>query len=126
VTRLYALTDDPGVRDMLSFLIARDSMHQNQWLAAIEELEHEGYDRTPVPASFPRDRELGAVAYEYLHCSDGRTAAGGRWATGPAPDGQGTFSFVEHPEPAAEAPDLAPVDVRLHGTPPLPVSPAVG
>ena len=33
VSRLYQLTDDRGVRDMLSFLLARDTMHQNQWLA---------------------------------------------------------------------------------------------
>ncbi|MFL5134914.1 MAG: manganese catalase family protein, partial [Microvirga sp.] len=30
VTRLYALTEDQGVRDMLRFMIARDTMHQNQ------------------------------------------------------------------------------------------------
>ena len=36
--RLYAMTDDPGMKDMLSFLIARDTMHQQQWLAVIEEL----------------------------------------------------------------------------------------
>src|SRR5215218_8719601 len=34
VTRLFSLTDDRGVRDMLRFMIARDTMHQNQWLAA--------------------------------------------------------------------------------------------
>lgn len=38
VCRLYNLTDDPGVRDMLSFLIARDTLHQNQWLATFKEL----------------------------------------------------------------------------------------
>src|SRR4029079_3295743 len=36
--RLYEMTDDTGVRDMLSFNIARDYMHQNQWAAAIEQL----------------------------------------------------------------------------------------
>src|SRR3954466_9228793 len=36
--RLREMTDDPGMKDMLSFLIARDTMHQQQWLAAIEEL----------------------------------------------------------------------------------------
>jgi Mn-containing catalase len=30
VCRLYNMTTDRGVRDMLSFLIARDTMHQNQ------------------------------------------------------------------------------------------------
>jgi Mn-containing catalase len=34
VARLYQLTQDAGVRDMFSFLLARDTMHQNQWLAA--------------------------------------------------------------------------------------------
>lgn len=29
--RLYEMTDDPGMKDMLSYLIARDTMHQNQW-----------------------------------------------------------------------------------------------
>src|SRR3954453_1428512 len=37
-TRLYGMTNDPGMKDMLSFLIARDTMHQQQWLAVIEEL----------------------------------------------------------------------------------------
>ena len=36
--RLYNMTDDPGMKDMLSYLIARDTMHQNQWMAALEEL----------------------------------------------------------------------------------------
>ncbi|MDD9206322.1 manganese catalase family protein, partial [Georgenia sp. 10Sc9-8] len=39
VARLYHMTDDPGVRDMLAFLLARDTMHQNQWLRAIDELQ---------------------------------------------------------------------------------------
>lgn len=36
--RLYNMTDDPGMHEMLSFLIARDTMHQNQFMAAIEEM----------------------------------------------------------------------------------------
>jgi Mn-containing catalase len=62
VCRLYNMTEDKGVRDMLSFLIARDTMHQNQWLAAIKELEEEGLDRTPVPANFPQELEKQEVA----------------------------------------------------------------
>lgn len=34
VARLYHMTDDHGIRDLLAFLLARDTMHQNQWLAA--------------------------------------------------------------------------------------------
>ena len=29
-TRLWEITDDPGMKDMLSFMIARDTMHQQQ------------------------------------------------------------------------------------------------
>src|SRR5690606_2371920 len=29
-TRLWEMTDDPGMKEMLSYLIARDTMHQNQ------------------------------------------------------------------------------------------------
>ena len=36
--RLYNATDDPGMKDMLEFNIARDTMHQQQWLAVLEEL----------------------------------------------------------------------------------------
>jgi len=53
--RLYHMTEDAGVRDMLSFLIARDTMHQNQWLAAIKELEEDGLEETPVPSNFPQE-----------------------------------------------------------------------
>ena len=42
VARVYQLTRDQGVRDMLKFNLARDTMHQNQWLAALEELENDG------------------------------------------------------------------------------------
>lgn len=31
VSRLYEMTNDTGVRDMFSFNLARDIMHQNQW-----------------------------------------------------------------------------------------------
>src|SRR5690606_32844711 len=61
VCRLYELTDDAGVRDMLSFLIARETMHQNQWLAAIAELEEDGLGSTLVPATFPQEREKAEV-----------------------------------------------------------------
>src|SRR4051812_2070508 len=54
-TRLYQMTDDPGMKDMLSFLIARDTMHQQQWLAVVEDLG--GAEQLPIPHSFPREQE---------------------------------------------------------------------
>ncbi len=101
---------------MLSFLLARDHMHQNQWLAAIEELEGEGLDETPVPATFPETAELNSVAYQYIKFSDGPASREGRWATGPAPDGGGEFQFVASPEAMGEEPMLGEGNPRLHGT----------
>ena len=63
--RLYHMTDDKGVRDLLSFLIARDTMHQNQWLAAITELQAEGLEQLPVPSNFPQKLENQEVHYQY-------------------------------------------------------------
>lgn len=118
VTRLYELTDDPGVRDMLSFLIARDTMHQNQWIAAIAELEADGIESTPAPQSFPQAQEFSEVAYQFWNCSEGTESAEGRWAKGPAPDGKGEFQYLADPQPLGEAvTELAEVDPRVHSTP---------
>lgn len=124
VCRLYELTEDKGVRDMLSFLIARDTMHQNQWLAAIEELEREGLDGTPVPMNFPQARELGAVAYQFWNMSEGTESQEGRWAKGPTPDGKGEFEYLADPTPLGPEPELGQVDPRVHGTPKAPVPPS--
>ncbi len=125
VARLYNMTEDKGVRDMLAFLIARDTMHQNQWLAAIAELEADGLESTPVPSSFPQELEKGEVAYQFLNCSDGTESQEGRWASGPAPDGRGTFTYVAAPGPMTEDEgDLGQVDPRGYGTPAMPVPPA--
>jgi Mn-containing catalase len=118
VCRLYELTDDPGVRDMLSFLIARDTMHQNQWLAAIQELEEDGLETTPVPSSFPQERELSEVAYQFLNFSEGTESANGRWARGPSMDGKGEFSYIPQPPAMGETvTQMAAGDPLLHGTP---------
>ncbi|WIJ24935.1 manganese catalase family protein [Devosia sp. RR2S18] len=124
VTRLYEMTDDPGIRDMLSFLIARDTMHQNQWLAAIKELEEDGLDKTPAPMSFPQDKEMSEVAYQFWNCSEGTESAQGRWAKGPTPDGKGQFEYLSNPKPLGETvTELPEADPRLHGTPKKPMPP---
>jgi Mn-containing catalase len=126
VARLYEVTEDHGVRDMLSFLIARDTMHQNQWLAAIEELEADGLDRTPVPSTFPQEREYTPVSYQFWNCSEGTESMAGRWAAGPTPDGRGVFEYLATPQPLGEVIDtLAPVTPATHNTPPVPMKPSV-
>lgn len=63
-TRLFSMTD-AGMKDMLRFLIARDTMHQQQWLAVIEELG--GYEGVlPIPNSFPQSEELQEVSYSFF------------------------------------------------------------
>ena len=54
--RLSNATNDPDMKDMRSFLIARDTMHQQQWLAVVE--EPGGRKGTlPIPNSFPQSEE---------------------------------------------------------------------
>lgn len=124
VARLHNLTEDPGVRSMLKFMLARDTMHQNQWLAAIAELEADGLDRTPAPGNFPLEEERRDVAYQFWNCSEGTESAEGRWASGPTPDGLGEFQYVADPRPMSQdTGQLGQVDPRLYGTPVAPVPP---
>jgi len=120
VARLYHMTDDHGVRDLLGFLLARDTMHQNQWLAAVEELKAEGAESLPVPSNFPLSKEHRDVSYQYLNFSDGAAAADGTWASGPTPDGHGEFSYHEGPTTTAEMPPPTRPDARFYGTTDMP------
>jgi Mn-containing catalase len=106
-TRLYNLTDDPGMKDMLAFLIARDTMHQQQWLAVIEELG--GYPGVlPIPNSFPQDQENREFSYLFINPLVGDLPAPeGRWSNGPSLDERGEFGLAPA-EPQGNVPTLAP------------------
>jgi Mn-containing catalase len=114
-TRLWELTDDPGMKDMLSFLIARDTMHQNQWMAVLEEQKDMGL---PVPPDFPQEQENQEFAYEFFVHSDGEVPKDARWTSGSSVDSKGEFG-VREAEPMGEVPKLAPAEARpeLHSTP---------
>lgn len=114
VVRLYESTNDCGVKDMLSWLIARDTMHQNQWIAAIKELEEK--ENVVVPSTFPRKLEKQEVSYTLFNFSRGNKSAFGRWAHGTSMDGLGTFNYVEHPVPLAPKPILHPAPPYIHDT----------
>ena len=118
--RLYHMTQDSGARDLLSFLIARDTMHQNQWVAAIQELREEGVEDLPVPSNFPQAEENQDVHYTYINFSDGAAAAEGSWASGPTPDGKGEFGYQEAPERGVPMPPPTHPDARLYGATELP------
>jgi Mn-containing catalase len=111
--RLYGMTDDPGMKDMLRFLLARDTMHQNQWLAAIEEMG--GTEAVhPIPASIPQSEEMKGPHIEEMNLSyafmsthaEPQENPGTRWANGRSIDGNGEFSFINRMEPLGEEPKL--------------------
>jgi Mn-containing catalase len=104
-TRLYEITDDPGMKDMLSFLIARDTMHQNQWMAVLEELGGPTAVH-PIPNSFPQEKEASEFSYAFISTDINKPAdPKQRWSSGPSIDGKGTFTFV-HGEAHGQEPDL--------------------
>jgi Mn-containing catalase len=104
--RLFASTEDPGMKDMWRFLIARDTMHQQQWLAVLEELG--GYqEQLPVPNSFPQSEEQSEFSYVFLSTSmEPGFPATGRWTEGTSLDGKGTYT-VQKAQPLGQVPKLA-------------------
>ncbi len=106
--QLYKMTDDAGMKDMLRFLIARDSMHQSQWLAAWEELG--GRANHPIPNNFPQQEELQEVSYSFLTTGvDGVPPPEGRWSAGSSFDGRGEFQ-TQRLTPLGGMPDLGLAD----------------
>jgi len=107
-TRLWEMTDDHGMKDMLAFLIARDTMHQNQWLAVLEDLG--GVQNVhPIPNSFPQALEKQEFSYTFIstNIADGATQQGQRWSAGRSVDGKGEFVF-EKAQPYGQEPVLNP------------------
>lgn len=113
-TRLWQATDDPGMKDFLSFLIARDTMHQNQWLAVLEELGGlQGMH--PIPNTFPQDKEQQDYNYSFISThAEGKPATDGRWTQGQSMDGKSEFTY-DRAEPIGGVPELGKADPRAFG-----------
>lgn len=108
--QLHRMTDDPGMKDMLAFMIARDTMHQNQWLAAWEELG--GAKNHPIPTNFPQEKELGEVSYQFfLTGTPDAPKYTGPAAAGKSFDGRGEFAPVDW-KPRGGVPDLGPASPK--------------
>jgi Mn-containing catalase len=112
------MTDDPGMKDMLSFLIARDTMHQNQWMAAYEELG--GPKAHPIPTNFPMEKELQDVSYSFfLTGTPDAPPYEGPAQEGKSFDGRGEFKPVDWkprggvPNLGAASPKAAVQDVQM-------------
>lgn len=78
-SRLYNMTDDPGVKAMLQYNLARDTYHQQQWLLAIEQLVEDGL------SDVVEDSNADIENAEYNHTlftNEVSQGGEGRWANG--------------------------------------------
>jgi Mn-containing catalase len=111
--RLLELTDDPGMKDMLNFLIARDTMHQQQWLAVLEELGPEM--ATNAPGDYANAPEHQDEAYTFInHLMDTPMPADARWTSGPSLDGTSEFRLEEPAKARGQAPQLQKAPPEVH------------
>jgi Mn-containing catalase len=113
--RLYNMTDDRGVKNMLKFNLARDTLHQNLWLKAIEGLQADGLETTVAPNALS-DEEYAEHATSVWHLSDGTAGQTGGWAKGMQPDGTHKFGYLLDPEPLGESAAAPPPDPALFAT----------
>ena len=105
--RLFNATTDEGMRKMLSFLIARDTMHQQQWLAVLEDMGG-ATETMPVPNSFDQGKETSEFSYAFFAtAADGSEPPTGRWTNGPSMDGRAAFSIFKN-RPMGQEPVLGP------------------
>ena len=111
VSRNFLQTEDKGVRDMLSYLMARETQHQLQFLKACEELE-EKYG--PVVSHATQD--LQKQGKEFTHTLyNGEASQALEEET--ARDGNKSC-YNSDPIMAADEPDLTAVPEILKNTPP--------
>jgi len=105
--RLFGMTEDAGMKEMWRFLIARDTMHQQQWLAVLEELGGLN-SQLPIPNSFPQSEENREFSYSFFSTAvNDATPPSGRFTAGTSLDGKGEFTVVRA-QPLGREPILAP------------------
>jgi Mn-containing catalase len=114
-SRVFNMTDDRGVRDMLAFNLARDTYHQQQWLLGIEQLIEDGLADSPIEQS----------NIEHEHAEHRRTFYGfdpdsqageGRWAQGESILGE-QIQYVPDSPPLTDDRPLGPApDPKLYAT----------
>ena len=85
-SRIYNMTDDPGVRSMLNFNLARDTFHQQQWLLGIEQLIADGF--TDGVEDSNCEFEDTTQDHTFWSLTEGSQAGEGLWATGQTRKGQ--------------------------------------
>ena len=91
--RVYQMTDDPGVREMLQFNLARDTFHQQQWLLGIEQLVEDGF--TDGIEDSLADQEKTEQARTFYSFTENSAAGEGRWAQGTTLVGDHAIQYAE-------------------------------
>ncbi|WP_080147089.1 manganese catalase family protein [Marinilactibacillus piezotolerans] len=112
VARLYEMTHDKGVKDMLGFLLARDTQHQLQWIEAIKELEEK--EGVVVPGQVPSSYEVSDVSHTLFNFSAGEESQK-VVEDKTAKDGQ-KFIYTGKPEAMGQKPILKPVTKDVYNT----------
>ena len=104
--RLFNAAEDEGMKKMLHYMIARDTMHQQQWLAVLEELGGPAAN-LPIPNSFPQEMEDQENNYNFYATAADGSVPEGRWTSGPTIDGRSEFTVFQN-QPLGEEPVLGP------------------
>jgi Mn-containing catalase len=114
-SRIYGMTDDRGVKDMLQFNLARDTYHQQQWLLGIESLVEDGFTDTPIENS-NGDVELADQRRTFYSFDPASTAGQGRWANGTSLLGE-ELLYVPDAQPLTDDQPVGPApDPKLFVT----------
>ena len=119
-TRLYEMTDDPGMKDMLAYLIARDTMHQNQWITLLKELgdPEEVFDVHPIPDSLPDEVENQEFNYNFMSTNvEPQEETDLPWTTGPSIDGEGEYSFIRELDLDGAPLSVGKANPKVHNEP---------
>ncbi|WP_433294801.1 manganese catalase family protein [Actinoplanes sp. CA-030573] len=114
-SRIYNMTDDTGVKDMLQFNLARDTYHQQQWLLGIEQLLDDGFIDAPIENSNMAEEK--AEQRRTFYSFDPESTAGeGRWANGHSLLGE-ELVYVPDAQPLTDDKPIGPApDPKLFVT----------
>jgi Mn-containing catalase len=113
-SRCYNMTDDPGVRDMLKFNLARDTWHQQQWLLGIEQLRADGLADLIEDSNFENEDKVQDHTYWSFDADS--QAAEGRWAVGSTLVDEQQILFQPEPVGSGDIGLLPPPDPKLYAT----------
>jgi Mn-containing catalase len=115
-SRVYNMTDDRGVKDMLQFNLARDTYHQQQWLLGIEQLIEDGFVDHGIENS-NGDEEKQEQNRTFYSFDPESTAGEGRWARGRTLIDDRELVYVEDAQPLTDDKPLGPApDPKLYVT----------